>query len=209
MASQPSRRIERSPSGAAQPPACGAGGIAEHALVVGVRSGSESAFEELFRAYAQMMGQAAYRYLRSVPDAEDVVMHVFHNLWMHRRTWTPRGALAIYLRIATRNQALNVLRGARNAARCQDRVVASGIDAGMGEMPVGAEERMAVADLAAGILDAADTLPKRRRTVFLLKWRDGLTNADIATRLGVSPKAVEVHLTRAMRVIRARVRSLL
>ena len=47
-------------------------------------------------------------------------------------------------------------------------------------------------------------LPPRQREAFLLKARDGLTYAEIAGRLGTSPKAVEALVAAALAALAAR-----
>jgi len=55
-------------------------------------------------------------------------------------------------------------------------------------------------------LEAAITaLPPKCRTVFLLSRIEGLSNAEVAKRCGISVKMVEKHLAKAIVACRARV----
>jgi RNA polymerase sigma-70 factor (ECF subfamily) len=48
-----------------------------------------------------------------------------------------------------------------------------------------------------------ETLPPRAREVFTLSRNEQLTNREIAERLALSPKTVEMHLTRALVSLRS------
>lgn len=48
-------------------------------------------------------------------------------------------------------------------------------------------------------LIALDALPERTRSIFLLHRIDGYSYPEIADQLGVSRKAVEKHMTRAIK----------
>lgn len=67
------------------------------------------------------------------------------------------------------------------------------------------EEDVDTSERDARLWRAIDALPARCREVFLLSKRDGLSNAEIAEELGVSPKTVENQMTKAF----SRLRSLL
>jgi RNA polymerase sigma factor (sigma-70 family) len=54
---------------------------------------------------------------------------------------------------------------------------------------------------------AVARLPEKTRTVFTLHKFDGLSYADVATRLGVSRSSVEKHMMDALRTLSARVKS--
>jgi RNA polymerase sigma-70 factor (ECF subfamily) len=51
---------------------------------------------------------------------------------------------------------------------------------------------------------AIQTLPARCREVFRLKWQLDLPVAEVARQMGIGPKAVERHWTRAIKALRER-----
>jgi RNA polymerase sigma-70 factor (ECF subfamily) len=51
-------------------------------------------------------------------------------------------------------------------------------------------------------------MPEKCRTVFLMSRMDEMSNGEIASRLGVSVKAVEKHITKALRILRQKLEDL-
>jgi RNA polymerase sigma-70 factor (ECF subfamily) len=59
------------------------------------------------------------------------------------------------------------------------------------------------------ILEALQDLPERRRLIYNMSRRYGLTYREIAARLDISVKTVETQMSRALRFLRERLSSLL
>lgn len=64
------------------------------------------------------------------------------------------------------------------------------------------ETRLAAAQAMQAVLQAIDRLPLRCREAFVLHKFDGLTQAEVARRMGISLKAVEQHVRHAMQACR-------
>ena len=170
-----------------------------------VRLGDAVVFEAVFRQYHRELRARAERVLGSRAMAEDVVQDVFLALWTARGRLRITASLGAYLHRSVRNAALR--RSTRRSERAvsldemheADRTFCQPLVA-PGPSPLDhAEHSLLAGDLAR----AAAALPPRAREVFTLSRRDQLTNREIAERLTLSPKTVEMHLTRALAVLRA------
>ena len=181
-------------------------------LAARIRSGDERAFEELVRAHYAAMCSAAIAVLRSREAVEDIVQNVFRKLWTHRARWQPRGPIRAYLLLASRNEALSVVRALRRERGLAGHILermprehrAGESVPGMGAIPLAIDDDIAAAELRSAIETAAAALSTRCRTVFLLRWKDGFRQTEIAEHLGISIKTVEMQMTRALKTIRAR-----
>lgn len=167
-------------------------------------AGDAAAFEMLFARYFNRLRRYAYGYTRVWVEAEDLVHDVFLRLW-HRRRWLGQvRALDAYVYRVTRNLSLNHVR--RRAIEERWRVgEATGRAAACVEhtaRPTVAEQELAAGERVAAIVRALDTLPPRQREVMLLRWRDGRSQEEIATRLGISKNTLEIHVTRAHKRLR-------
>ena len=58
--------------------------------------------------------------------------------------------------------------------------------------------------MEARIWKMIDELPERRREVFLMAKRDGMSYKEIAKETGLTVKTVENHVFRAMRSLRSK-----
>ena len=47
------------------------------------------------------------------------------------------------------------------------------------------------------------------RSVFLLSRYDGMSNKDIAVQLGIAPKTVEYHISKALKLLRQQLKDYL
>jgi RNA polymerase sigma-70 factor, ECF subfamily len=173
------------------------------ALVGRVRAGDETALGVIFRAFVLPLCIFAHRYVDSRDTAAELVQDVFYRIWRGRENWQVEESLKAYLYRATRNRVLDFLKHQRLERRWAERSLREH-SAETARPPAAQDEALEARELAAALERALEELPERRRLVFLLRWRDGLSHREIAGRLGVSVKTVENQLTRAISSLRQR-----
>lgn len=180
----------------------------ERPFVERVRAGDPLAFERLFRRYYPALCAFAARAVASEAVAEDIVQDVFRRIWERRESWTVETTVSAYLYRATRNGVFDYGKHERVVTRWEEMAVAATKhDGPVLEPPP--DEMVYATELAAAIEDAAQGLPERCRQVFFLKWTHGLTYAEIADAMGISPKTVEMQMTKAYRALRERLQAFL
>jgi RNA polymerase sigma-19 factor, ECF subfamily len=172
--------------------------VPEPTLLERLRAGDTNAFDAVFRAWYAPLVRLAEGMLRNRAVAEEIVQDVMLELWRRREKLDVDGSPQAYLFQSTRNRALNHLRHARVEQRGEphlaiDEAQRPSADAALVEEEIGVALRQAV-----------DELPPRCREVFELSRVHGLKYAEIAQTLGVSVKAVEAQMGKALRTLRER-----
>jgi RNA polymerase sigma-19 factor, ECF subfamily len=167
-----------------------------------IRTGDTHAFELLFRRYAEPLYDFAHGYVGSRDAAEEIVQELFVALWERRHQWEVRGSVATYLYRATRNGALNAVRDRRRGIAFRAALAGE-----PRREPPGVEQAIAAEELAVAVARVVDRLPDRCREVFRLNRHHHLTYAEVAQVLDLSVKTVEIHMARALRELRARLRA--
>jgi len=170
----------------------------ETALWSRARSGDGRAYAALFDAHRDRAFRHALRLVASAHDAEDVVAAAFLELWRKRET-VPivDGSVLPWLLATTTNLARNSGRGLRRYRAAIDRLPRSQDLADPAET---AEERIAREHLLA----AVRALGEPDATLVLLTSLEGLTSAEAAAALGLSPGAARVRMHRARKRLQAR-----
>jgi RNA polymerase sigma-70 factor (ECF subfamily) len=166
--------------------------------------GEQAAFNAIARRYVTDLVRYAYRFVHARESAEDIVQDVLCRMWDSRATLAIRGSVRDYLFGAVRLRALEVLRSARSAATREARYI------DWGNLLTSVDDTLAIdveqRELAAAIHQAIQALPRRRREILALRWRQ-LTTAEIATVLGISVKTVEAQITSAYATLREHLHS--
>jgi RNA polymerase sigma-70 factor, ECF subfamily len=166
-------------------------------LFARLRAGDESAFDALFRAWYAPLVRFANGMLRSEAAAEEVVQDVMLEIWRRRTDLELNSAPNAYLIRATRNRALNSIRRVRLEESREPQVVAD-----QTRVVAATDALLAEEELATAISHAIEELPPRCKEVFLMSRREQLKYGEIAERLGITVKAVEANMGRALRTMR-------
>jgi RNA polymerase sigma-70 factor (ECF subfamily) len=174
-------------------------------LFARMRTGDEGAFETLFRAYARPLCDFAYSYVGSQPAAQEIVQELFCRLWERRDTLEMPRSVYAYLFSATRNRAINHLRDRRVQAAFLHRALRRemGREA---HRSAPQEQELEAKALSDALARAVEELPERCREVFTLTRDHRLTYAQVAEALHISPKTVEIHMGRALALLRQKLR---
>ena len=162
-------------------PGAAPAGVAAH----GVAGLFRERHAELVRLAALVVGDR--------PTAEDVVQDVFARLCAKDLRPASAGSLA-YVRAAVLNGCRSVLRRRALARRFGGARDALGRDT----LQDSAESEVILAEDRRQVLTALAALPVRRREVLVLRYWLGLTEAEIASVLGISPGTVKSNAARGL-----------
>lgn len=162
-----------------------------------VRGAVRADLDEVFRRdYRRVVGVAA-RVLGSRDQAEDVAQEVFLSFG---RSSVPAGEARGWLSVAAAHTALNLLRSGRRRASRQETVAAAGdaVVSDVAEAVVTNEERRRVRAALA-------RLPRKQAVALVLR-HSGLSYAEVAAALDLSPGSVGTTVRRAESALREELR---
>ncbi|UOR07328.1 RNA polymerase sigma-70 factor [Hymenobacter aerilatus] len=173
------------------------------ALVQALSDGDARAFAEIYERYWWPLFTTAQRKLGSREAAEELVQDLFAALW-HKRVSSHIERLPHYLHKALQYRIIDYLRV---------RTTHAGYLSYRQAQPLApdrsTEELVAADDLSVALAESITQLPESTREVFRLSRLEHQSIPEIADRLHLSPKTVEYHLTRALKLLRVRLKDFL
>ena len=178
------------------------------AILQALRAGDASALAALFDTYADRLYRLAQGLLRNPDEAEDVVQETFLKALTHLDRFEGRSRLSTWLYRVAYNASIDRLRRQGESALPSDDRETE--EAGAVPLPQvlvewrTPEEILIDAEAQAALDEAIQALSESLRVVFVLRDIEGLSTAETAQVLGISPGAVKVRLHRARLALRER-----
>jgi RNA polymerase sigma-70 factor, ECF subfamily len=173
-------------------------------LMKHVSQGEVAAFEQITALYWQRTFLYVYHLVHDREEAYDVTQEAFTRLWAQRSKWRPTGSLTAWLLRVARNVVINDRKKWRHRTRWESN--ASREDARGPRTPLQDTE---AGEVKAALQQAIDSLPPRRREVFLLFHMQDLSHREIGEILGIRPQTVANHLHDAVLDLRTRMQRFL
>lgn len=154
-------------------------------------------FEAIYNTFWNRVYLMCYKHTRDTETSKEMVQDIFKSLWERREELTIEVSIERYLARAAKFKVFEFIRNkttqqAHTAAAACQWPVSSNVT----------ENDVLYNALKEDVETVVESLPDQCRRVFRLSRMEGLTNREIATRLEVSERAVEHHITRALRSLR-------
>ncbi|NLR79715.1 RNA polymerase sigma-70 factor [Chitinophaga eiseniae] len=163
-------------------------------LLTGLAQGDAMVFRLIYQAYERRIYNIAFYYTDSEEDAEDIVQDVFTSLWLRREKIELKGSLENYITRCAKYTAFFYLKMRQKKKQATEHAaIPQALD--------GPEEHVRYKDMQAYLHHLLESLSHKTREIFYLSRYCGLTYADIASRMEISVKTVEYHVSLALRKI--------
>ena len=167
-------------------------------LLARITKRERAAFEELYTRYSNILYATAMKFLKEDADAQDVVQDVFIQIWDKAKLYDPaKGKPLTWALTMTRNRSIDRIRAIQRRTRLRDdfeKETVADESAGIREALSGvdASERTQI------LRDAVARLSPEQRKVIDLAFFGGLTQSEIADRLGEPLGTVKARARRGL-----------
>ncbi len=159
--------------------------------------GDENSFKYFFDKYYDDLCNFVNSYVRNESLSEDIVQNIYIYFWEKKGSLPPNCSIKSYLYTASKNKCLNHLRNEKNRNRIFEELISE--SRGLDETNV---HFLEFEELKTIISEAVDGLPNQCRTIYQFSREEGMSNKEIADKLGISVKTVENQMTIAIRKIK-------
>jgi len=161
------------------------------------REDNAERFERFVRESAPRLARFLGRLRVREDDIDDVAQESFARLLRYRDQEPPDAWTALLYRIA-----INVVRDRARRDRNAPVADVSGAEPEAVSAEASPEQHASDLEALAHAREAILALPARCRAVYLMHRVEGLSYPEIARRCGISTKAVEKHMSHALRALR-------
>lgn len=166
----------------------------EEQLLRRISEGDESAFRSFFGYYYPKVKTFMLTLIDNEDDANDLAQNIFVKLWLIRSSMAKLHSAGAYLYRMCKNAAIDYGR--------THKVKIPFTESNDTPDPYSLDEDYFAKEKQQQYLNAVDKMPHKRRKVFLMSRKNGMSNDQIAQTLGISKKTVENHINAVLKELR-------
>lgn len=171
----------------------------------------DTTFNQLYKDYFRKAYLYAKSYVADDFIAEDIASEAMISVWEKMRS-TEKKELIAFLFIILKNKSLDYLR----KKSTQDLYFQRMGDVGMADLEIrissleaSIPEKVLVSETESIISETLSHFSWQAQDVFRMSREEGLSNSEISSKLGISKKGVEYHITRILKELRINLKEFL
>jgi len=168
-----------------------------------IKDGNIEAFEALFRMYYEPLCRYAYQFVENSDTAEEIVQDLFYVLWKERQNLQIFTSVNGYLYRSVKNKSLQYVEKVKVREDYRNSCL---------ENPAietfTPQEELEYKELEEKINESLHLLPERRQKIFRMNRMEGKKYNEIARELHISVKTVEAEISKTLRELRNKYRSI-
>ena len=171
--------------------------IFEQLLIEKLKSGDPDAFSDIFTVFYKDMVCFAYSFTHELHVSEDIVQDTFVKLWEDHEKLNVTVSLKSILLKTIQNKCIDWHRHKKIVNNHSDYIIDN---SPLYEYDI--DNYVLRSELEGKIEKAISDLPEKFKEAFEMNRYDGLKYQEIAAKLNVSVRTVEVRISRALELLR-------
>ncbi|MEM6265583.1 MAG: RNA polymerase sigma-70 factor [Bacteroidota bacterium] len=154
-------------------------------------------FENLYREHAKRLFRICMVFVKDEATAADMVQDIFCSLWERKDTLIIEGEWEHFFYRSAKYKYYNHYRKQKTTANHLEAVA---LESPKYENTT--EQAIQLKQASEQLEKLIEAMPEKRRQVFRLSREEGLSNKEIALRMGISEKTVKNHMTKSLSYLR-------
>ncbi|NNE92461.1 MAG: sigma-70 family RNA polymerase sigma factor [Verrucomicrobiales bacterium] len=169
----------------------------------GIANGDRTAFRKIHDRYDGLLFTTIQNVLNDREDSQEVLQEVFSTLWRKAHLFNGnRGRPVTWMVSLARNRAIDRIRSKQRKARLRDEFTVEQEVNPVGAAPITGIEAAERRDTCERVRSAVCELTPAQREAIELSYFDGLTQLEIAERLGEPLGTVKARIRRGIGKLR-------
>ncbi|MEL5892214.1 RNA polymerase sigma-70 factor [Bacteroides sp. GD17] len=161
-------------------------------------------FNQLYEEYNQRFIRFARSYVTANEIAEDIVNDSFMYYWENKHSITDQN-ISSYLLTVVKHKCINYLKRLALEEQARDRFQSLEeweLQLRISTLEACDPEKLLSDEIQTLVQQALRSMPAQTRDILIRSRYQSQSNKEIASQLGISVKAVEYHMTRALKTLR-------
>jgi len=176
--------------------------IEDQELMELIKSENLDAFNELYSRYGRLVFNLAYKWTRSINEAEEVTQEVFEKIWVRRNTYVmKKSKVSSWIYKICQNTAFDFLRRKKKTSYLDESQLDFLVDDN-----INLENEVEMHATRQLLKNAIADLPKEQQEIIKLIYFEGKTQKEIAASLNVPLGTVKSRVKLAMTKLRRKIK---
>ncbi|MRX68512.1 RNA polymerase sigma-70 factor, ECF subfamily [Flavobacterium resistens] len=177
----------------------------EFNLFQSFKEGDETAFKYFYDKYFKRIQSFSFQFVNDIDEAENLAQEALLHLWQNRENIESINGIQAFLFTYAKSKCLNLIRH----NKVKDKFKNDHLNYKQRELDIEVLnsiqfDTLELTELERIIQESISDLPAKTRAVFIKKRFENKKNAEIAEEMGVTLKAVEAHMTKALKILKTK-----